>query len=627
MTFLTARQHIHGVLALLAAALLLVSGAVNTPPAKADERTWHHAVSLVNPPKYAEDFKHFGWVNPNAPKGGRIRMDAFGSFDSFNLFSIKGETAAGLGLIYDSLMATSPDEASTEYGLIAEAISFPDDFSSATFRLRPEARFHDGTPITSADVVFSLDAQKKAHPLYAAYYKNVVSAEANGPHEVTFKFNVKGNRELPQIVGQLTILPKHFWTGPDDKGEPRDLSKSSLDVPLGSGPYKIKDFTAGRNISFERVKDYWAKDLPVSIGQWNFDEVSFEFFRDQTVAFEAFKAGQIDLTRETSSKNWSTGYDFAAVKEGKIKRSAFREMRVARMQAFILNLRREQFSDPRVRHAFNLAFDFEWSNKNLFYGLYKRVNSYFDNSELAARDLPTGLEKEILEEVRDQIPPEAFTTPYENPTNSDARALRNNLRKASTLLREAGYVSKGGRLAHKQTGKPLKVEIMLVDPQFERIVLPYVKNLNRLGIQASARVIDSAQYQRRVESFDYDLFVSGFSQSESPGNEQRDFWGSAAADRNGSRNLIGIKNPAIDKLIDRVIFAKDRAELVAATRALDRVLLWNHYVVPQWYNPDAWIAHWDMFSFPEPRPSRSISVLQTWWYDPEKATAIGRAPS
>lgn len=607
------------------AALVCAMLAVTTPRAHAEEaRTWRHALSLIGEPAMGPGFTRFDWVNPDAPKAGHIRMQSIGSFDSLNSFSIKGEVATGMGLIYDSLMIESPDEASTEYGLIAEAVSHPADFSSVTFRLNPAARFHDGKPVTVADVIFSLEKVKEINPSYAAYYKNVVAAEESGPNEVTFRFDVKGNRELPQIMGQLVVLPKHFWTGTAADGTQRDLARSSLEIPLGSGPYRVKEIKPGRSITFERVADYWAKDLPVSIGQWNFAEVSFEFFRDETIAFEAFKAGQTDFHQETSSKNWATGYDFAAAKDGRILRQAFEEIRVARMQGFVLNLRRPQFQDARVRQAFNLAFDFEWSNKNLFHGLYRRVNSYFENSELAARGLPEGRELAFLEEVRTEVPPEVFTTPYANPINDEPSRLRENLRAASQLLKDAGYVAKGGKLVHGESGLALKAEFVLVQPLFERIVLPYIKNLTRLGIDASVRVIDSAQYQRRVETFDYDIVVAGFAQSESPGNEQREFWGTEAAGKDGSRNLIGIRNPAIDKLIDRVIFATNREDLVAATRALDRVLLWNHYLVPQWYNPEVWIARWDIFSYPEKRPSRAISVLRTWWYDAAKAAAIGR---
>ncbi len=600
-----------GMLALAAAALALNAGAGDLGAAN---ETRHHALSLVGEPRFGPDFKHFDWVNPDAPKGGAVRQWALGSFDSLNLFSVRGSPATGIGLIYDTLMSSSPDEPSTEYGLVAEWVSFPDDFSSATFGLRPEARFHDGTPITPEDVVFSLDALKKAHPHYNAYYRNVIRAEKTGDHEVTFTFDQKGNRELPQIVGQLPVLPKHFWEAKGSNGETRDLSRSSLEVPLGSGPYRIKSFDAGRSIVYERVKDWWAKDLPVSKGQWNFDELVFTYFRDRVPAFEAFKVGTIDFWRETSAKNWATSYDFEAVRRGQVKKEEIAVKTVTPMQAFVMNLRRKQFQDPRVRQAFNLAFDFEWMNKSLFYDQYKRTESYFGNSELQATGLPTGRELEILKEIEKDVPPEVFTTAWKNPVNATPEDQRKNLRQAAKLLAEAGWTPKNGVLTNS-AGEQLTVEFLLVQPDFERVVLPFKTNLERLGVRASVRIVDTSQYQRRSDTFDYDIIVDSFPQSNSPGNEQRNFWGSAAADTEGSQNAIGIKNPAVDKLIDKIIFAKDREELVAATRALDRVLLWNYYVIPQWHTPYDRIATWAMFAHPEKLPEQAVSFMRVWWID------------
>lgn len=597
-------------------ALAFAALALNVGPgsAWAGAETRHHALSLVGEPRFGPDFKHFDWVNPDAPKGGTVRQWAMGSFDSLNAFSVQGSPASGIGLIYDTLMASSPDEPSTEYGLIAEWVSFPDDFSSATFGLRPEARFHDGTPIKPEDVVFSLDALKKAHPQYNYYYRNVVRAEKTGEHEVKFTFDEKGNRELPQIVGQLPVLPKHFWDARSASGSPRDLTRSSLEVPLGSGPYKIKSVDPGRGIVYERVKDWWAKDLPVSKGQWNFDELVITYFRDQVPAFEAFKAGTIDFWRETSAKNWATSYDFDAVRRGWVKKEEIAIKRVTPMQAFVMNLRRKPFQDVRVRRAFNLAFDFEWMNRNLFYDQYKRTESYFGNSELQATGLPTGRELEILKEIEKEIPPEVFTTEWKNTVNASPEDQRNHLRQAARLLAEAGWTAKGGVLTNA-AGEQLSVEFLLVQPDFERVVLPFKTNLERLGVRVSVRIVDSSQYQRRSDTFDYDVIVDSFPQSNSPGNEQRSFWGSAAADTEGSQNSIGIKNPAIDKLIDKIIYAKDREELVAATRALDRVLLWNFYVIPNWHTPYDRIAMWDMFGRPEKLPEQDPSFLRVWWID------------
>jgi microcin C transport system substrate-binding protein len=632
------------------AALLLAAAALSPVPAAADPegQTRHHALSLIGEPKFSADFKNFDWVNPDAPKGGTVRMAVSGStFDSLNPFSVQGVPAAAVSIIYDTLMAQSPDEESTEYGLVAEWVSYPPDFSSATFGLNPAARFHDGKPVTPEDVIFSLEALKKAHPHYARYYKNVVKAEKTGDHEVTFTFDMAGNRELPHILGQLYVLPKHYWEEKGANGEPRDLSKSSLEMPLGSGPYKIKEFSAANSIVYERVKDYWAKDLPVSAGQWNFDELRFQYFRDRVAAFEEFKSGKFDFWRENTASLWATQYDFDAVKKGFVKKESIPTAGVARMQAFAFNLRRKQFQDPRVRKAFNLAFDFENLNKNLLFGQYKRAGSFFDNSELKASGLPQGRELEILKEYEKDLPPEVFTTEWKNPVNETPADVRKNLGEAMRLLKEAGWEvrqetiedpncgmackawkaiglgsDKTQVVLRNAAGEPFTAEFLLPSESLERHIALYISNLEKIGVKATLRVVDPAQYERRETSFDYDIIVDGFPQSMSPGNEQRDFWGSAAADHEGSRNTIGIKNPVIDSLIDKLIAAKDRAELVAMTRALDRVLLWNYYVVPQWYNSNEWIAAWDIFGRPAKLPSLTTAFSQVWWIDPAKQQAL-----
>lgn len=613
----------------IAAILTLIAGLVAAGGMALAEPVWHHALSLVGKPKYGPDFTHFKWVNPDAPKGGTVRMHSLGTFDSLNQFPVKGNTAAFLGVIYDRLLTGSPDEPSTEYGLIAESVSYPEDFSSVTFRLRPEARFHDGEPVKPEDVIFSFKAITKVSPNWAFYYKNVAKVEKTGENEVTFSFDVKGNRELPLIVGQLTIIPKHYWTGKDANGNPRDLSKTTLEKPLASGPYRVGEIKTGRSISYERVADYWAKDLPVMKGQWNFDKLRVEYFRDSTVAFEAFKAGQLDYFQETSAKNWATGYKFKAIKEKRAKKEKIPLKRAAPMQAFVLNLRNKKFSDPRVREAFNLAYDFEWANKNLFYDQYTRVSSYFENSELASKGPPEGQEKEILAALRkefpEHVPEEALTRAYANPANPDRNALRRNLRRASQLLAAAGWVLTDGMLSHKETGEKMEIEFLIVSPAFERVILPYIQNMKRLGIKANLRIVDSSQYRARLDNFDFDIITSSFPQSESPGNEQRDFWGTAAAGQPGSRNLIGIRNPAIDKLIDMIIFAKSREELVAVTHAMDRVLLWHHFVVPQWYSPNARIGYWSKFARPAILPSQTPAFTQTWWFDADAAKKLEAA--
>lgn len=594
-------------------------------PAKA-EPVRHHALSLVGKPKLAADFRHFDWVNPDAPKGGSLRQADIGTFDSLNGYSIQGNAAEGLGVTDDSLMTSSPDEPSTQYCLICEWVSYPDDFSSATFKLRDGARFHDGKPITPDDVIYSMETLKAAHPQFALYYKNVSKAEQTGEREVTFSFDSKGNRELPMIVGELPILAKHYWTAKGANGEPRDITKSTLEAPLGSGPYKIKTFEPARQITYERVKDYWAKDLPAMRGQFNYDEITYVYFRDAVPAFEAFKSGQLDVWPETSANRWNTQYGFDAVAKGTVKKEALPHKRVAPMQAFAFNQRRKQFQDPRVRQAFALAFNFEEANKSLFYGQYVRVASYFDNSELKASGLPQGRELEILKEVEKELPPEVFTAEWKNSVNTATGDFRKNMGEAAKLFQAAGWTQKGGALVNA-AGEPLVAEFLLVQPDFERIVLPYVKELEKLGVKATIRIVDSSQYKRRIDTYDFDVVVHSVAQSHSPGNEQRNYWGSAAADREGSRNVMGIKNPAIDKLIDRIVFAKDRDELVAATRALDRVLLWNHYLVPQWHYPFERLAIWDKFGRPQRLPSQAASLSRVWWIDDAKAKALATQKS
>ncbi len=586
------------------------------------KETRHHALSLIGTPRYSAGFQHFDYVNPRAPKGGRARLAATGSFDTLNLFTNKGDPARGLGLIYDSLMDQSLDQPSTSYCLLCEWVSYPEDFSSVTFKLRPQARWHDGKPITPEDVIFSFNSFTAHHPFYKFYYKNVKSVEKTGPGLVTFRFAVRHNRELPQIMGDLAIMPRHYWTGNNDRGEKRDPGRSTLEPPLGSGPYRIRSLKGGDNIIYERVKDYWAQDLPVRSGQYNFDEISYTYFRDDTVALESFKSGRLDFRQETSSKNWASAYDFPAFKKGLVKKQLVTLKTAEPMQAFVLNTRRNKYQNRDVRQAFNLAFDFEWANKNLFYGQYKRVSSYFQNTELASSGLPQGKELEILEEIRDLVPQEVFTTPFSLPVNKTPRDFRKHLRQAAALLDRAGWKISGRQRVNEKTGEVLSAEFLLVSPAFERIVLPYTQALAKLGIKTSVRLVDSSQYVRRLRSFDFDIVIGTFRQSQSPGNEQRDFWSSAAADKQGSRNLIGIKDKGIDRLIDKIIFAKSRADLVAATRALDRVLLWNKFVVPQWYAPFERIAYWNRFGQPATLPTQGVGFLATWWVDPQKAKAL-----
>jgi len=590
------------------------------------ERAWRHGVSLFGELKYPAEFQHFDYVNPGAPKGGSVRMIGLGTFDNFNevVAGLKGSLAAFAGVVSDTLMVPVLDEVETSYGLLAEAVSYPADFASATFRLRAGARHHDGRPVTVEDVIFSMEAFKKYSPGHAAYYRHVAKMEQTGEREVAFILDAPGNREMPLIIGQLNVLAKHWWEGTDPSGKKRDVGATTLEPPLGNGAYRVKDFVAGRTVVYERVKDYWAKDLGVSIGRDNFDELRFEYFRDGTVALEAFKADQVDWRTENIAKNWATAYDFPAVRDKRVLLEEFPLRSRGIMQAFAFNTRREKFKDPRLRLAFNYAYDFEEMNKQIFFGQYKRITSYFEGTELASSGLPAGQELDILEKVRDKIPPEVFTKPYTNPVGGSRENIRSNLREAVRLLKEAGYEVRNQILVDARTGEPLSIEMLSEDPSVERVILFYKPSLERLGITVNVRTVDPAQYENRLRNWDFDIIVAVWPESLSPGNEQRDYWGSQAADTLGSRNYIGIKNPAVDALVDRVIFAKDRAELVAATRALDRVLLWNHYVVPQYSTDQTRTARWDRFGHPGVLPKYAEPAFPTvWWWDAGKAARIG----
>ena len=602
-----------------------LSRATWTSRAEAAEKVpslgWRHGVSHFGDLKYLAGFKQFDYVNANAPKGGRVRQTALGSFDNFNMVvaGVKGSLATRIDLIYDTLFVSALDELSSEYGLLAEAVSYSDDFSSASFRLRAEAKWHDGTPVTPEDVIFSYEAFKKYSAQHAAYYRYVTKVEKTGDREITFTCDGPGSRDLPQIVGELTILPKKWWEGTDKEGRKRDVSSTTLEPPLGSGPYRIKDFSAGRNIVYERVKDYWGSAVNVNVGRDNFDELRFDYFRDTSTALEAFSADTVDWRTENSAKNWATAYDFPAVNDKRILLEEFPIRNLGVMQAFAFNTRRAKFQDPRVRLAFNYAFDFEQMNKQIFFGQYKRIASYFEGTELAATGLPTDRELEILETVRDKVSAEVFQKAYSNPVNGSLEAVRGNLREAVRLFQEAGYAVRDQQMVDSKTGQPYTVELLAVDPNFERVFLFYKPSLNRLGITVSVRTVDVTQYENRLRNWDFDIITASWPQSLSPGNEQRGYWSSQAADQPGSLNLVGIKNPAVDAMIEHVIFAKNRPDLEAATKALDRVLLWNHYVVPQWTYGKVRTARWDRFGRPDPLPKYGISAFPTlWWWDAAK---------
>ena len=576
-----------------------------------------HAIAMHGEPKYDQNFISVEYVSNNAEKGGNIVRSAIGTYDTFNPFTLKGTSAAGIGLLYESLTVGSSDEAFTEYGLLAKSIEWPDDRSWVTFTLRDEAKWHDGKKITSDDVVWTFNTlMEKGHPFYKYYYGDVSEVIKITENKVKFEFSTNTNKELVLIVGQLPVLPKHYW-------ENKNFEETTLDVPIGSGPYKVKSFDAGRSITYELDMDYWGFEnniVPIKVGKDNMGSIRYDYYKDRGVEREAFKSGEIDFFSENTSKEWATGYDIDAVTEGLIKKELIPHENPQGMQAFAFNTRKDIFADKRVRKALSFAFDFEWTNKNLFYGAYKRTDSFFENSELASSGLPSQAELAYLNPYIDQLPKEIFNEEYSNPKTDGSGFIRNELQEGTKLLQEAGWKLRDGKLENSN-GEPFEFEILLVSPAFERIVLPFIDNLEKLGINASLRTIDSSQYQKRIESFDFDMVVFTFSQSLSPGNEQRNFWSSGAADTNGSRNIIGIKNNVVDLLIENLINAKDREDLITISRALDRVLLWNYYVIPQWHISAYRVLYWDMFDQPKQKPKYSLG-FDTWWVNQNKFNFI-----
>jgi microcin C transport system substrate-binding protein len=623
VVILNRRKLIEGAIA--AAGMAALKGPQAAAATASGSGSWRHGISIFGDLKYPADFNHFDYVNAAAPKGGAVRRAVDGTYDSFNMViaGVKGDLAEGIELVYDTLMAPSLDEVASAYGLIAEAACYPDDFSWVSFRLRQTAKWHDGTAISPADVIYSLQVFKKLHPQLAAYYKHVVRAEQIGDHEIHFQFDTAGNRELPKVLGQLTVLPQHWWEGRDASGKKRDIAQTTLEAPLGSGPYRIGQFESGRFITYERVPEYWGRELAVNVGTANIGELRFDYFRDPSVAFQAFKAGALDWRTEDTAKNWATGYDFPAVSDRRVVLEEFPIRNIGMMQAFAFNIRRAKFHDPRLRRAFNFALDFETINQELFYGEYTRISSYFDGTELAWSGLPQGRELALLEAVRSQVPPEVFTTSYWNPVNENNDAVRANLLEATRLLLAAGFEIRDLVLVDPQSGEQLSVEFLIGDQSFERIILFYQPALQRLGINVTVRQVDDVQYVNRLRDWDFDIVVANWEESLTPGNEQRDYWGSGAADISGSRNIIGIKNPAVDALIDRIVFADTRKDLVAAAQALDRVLLWNHYVVPQWNFNKVRTARWDRFGHPAAIPEYGLGAFPTlWWWDAGRAEKV-----
>ena len=589
--------------------------ALSPLPALTAEVLRAHAISMFDSetPRYPAGFRHFDYVNPDAPKGGSLRLAAQGTFDSFHPFIPKGN-AVSTGAV-ETLLVTSADEPFTGYGLIAESIEWPRDRSWVIFHIRPEARWHDGTAITAEDVAWSFETLvSQGNPQYRFYYGAVAAVEALDAARVRFTFSESNNRELPLIVGQLPILPKHYWVT-------RDFGATTLDPPLGSGPYQIRDFEAGRFTIRERVEDYWGRDLAVRRGLQNFQTIRTDFFRDATPIRLALKAGDIDFRLENQAKAWAEDYNVAVVEKGWLKKELVANRRPTGMQAFVMNTRRAQFSDPRVREALALAFDFEWTNRNLFNGQYTRTRSYFSNSDLAARGKPEGEELAVLEPFRGKVPQAVFGEAYAPPVTDGSGWLRDNLRRANALLQDAGWVVQDLRLVNANTGAPLRFEILLVSPAFERIVLPYVRNLKRLGIEAKVRLVDENQYINRFRQFDFDMMVWVWGQSETPGNEQYEYWSQAAADSAGSRNLAGVRDPVVDELIGLMLRSDSREQLNQRTRALDRVLSWGHYVVPHWHIRADRVLYWDKFGMPK-TPVRTGVMTDRWWFDEERASAL-----
>jgi microcin C transport system substrate-binding protein len=572
-----------------------------------------YGLSAFGDLKYPADFQHFDYVNPDAPKGGRLAMIGTAgriTFDSFNNFILKGDAAQGLEYLYDSLMARALDEPDAVYSLVAKSADVAADRKSVTFVLRPEAKFADGSPITADDVVFTFNALKeKGKPEYVISLRDVAKAEALDPHTVRYEFKGERTRDLPLVVAELPILPKAYY----DK---HPFDQTSLDKPLGSGPYEIADFKPGTFVSYKRRPDYWAKDLPVNRGRFNFDLLRYEYYRDRTLELEGLKAGVFDWREEFTSLDWATGYNIPAVKEGRLVRLTLPDERPSGAQGFFINTRREPFKDKRVREALDLAFDFEWSNKNLFFDLYTRTGSFFENSEMKAKGPPGPDELKLLEPFRDKLPPDVFGEPYSPPVTDGTGRNRENLKRARELLTAAGY---------GDGGKVLNLEILNFESGFERIILPYIDNLKRIGVNATLRMVDPAQYERRMKSFDFDVAIERYALRLTPGIELKSFWGSAAAGMDGSFNLAGINDPVIDALIDKVVEAKSRAQLITAARALDRVLRAGHYWVPQWYKPVFTMAFWNKYSRPAIKPKYDEGVIDTWWYDSEKAAKLGKS--
>lgn len=604
----------------LALAIILVAGAL-APSSAQDTVAKTHGLSLYGDLKYGPDFTHFDYTNPDAPKGGTFREYTLGtSYDTFNPFALRGIPAIGAGLLYDTLVVRAGDEPAADYGLVAESMEMPQDRTWVIFHLRKEARFNDGTPITPEDVIWTFnELREKGRPLFRVYYGDVTKVEQTDDHSVKFTFRNGQNRELAGIVGEMPVLSKAYFST-------HDFERASLDPPVGSGPYQVESSDPGRSVTYKRVANYWGANLPVNKGRYNFDHWRYIYYRDRSTSLEGFKADDYDVRQEATMRDWMAGYDSPAFSAELYKKIEITNGNPAFMQGFGYNTRRPIFQDRRVRKALAYAFDFEWENKTFFYGKYIRTRSYFDNSELAATGLPGPDELKILDKYRGKIPDEVFTEEYDPPKTDGSGNARDNLKKALELLQQAGWTIKGEKLVN-QEGKPFEFEILLPsDSSFIRITEPFVQNLKRIGITATIRAIDSAQLERRMEDFDFDMAIVAIPQSPSPGNEQRDFWSSAAADTPKSQNVLGVKDPVIDQIVEELIAAPDRKSLIAFTRSLDRVLQFGYYVIPQWHYPFYNVAYWDRFGRPDIAPKYELT-FDAWWYDQAHAEAVAKGKS
>ncbi|MGI9492515.1 MAG: extracellular solute-binding protein [Geminicoccaceae bacterium] len=592
---------------MLPVAIALLSGTAHAN----DDVTITTSMAEFGEPVLKDGFDHWPYVNPDAPKGGKIVLGAFGSFDSLNTIILKGDWPTSIGLISDPLMVPSADELSVVYGLIAETAEYPADKSWVIFNLRPEARYHDGEPITARDFVFGFNTiLELGRPFLKSFYEDVDGVEALSDHQLKYSFKTRDNMKPLLKVAQMSPLPRHYW-------EERDISKTTLEPPLGSGGYELIDVDPGRSLTYRRVEDYWAADLPVNRGLGNFDEIRYDYYRDLEVAFEAFKAGNIDFRQENSSKRWATGYDIKSVKDGDVIIGEIPNEVPQGIQAYFVNNRHNKLSDPRVRQAVGLLYDFEAIQRTLLYGQYQRTESYFPNSDFGVSGPPTPEEAAILEPYRDRLPPELFEQPFELPKTDGSGRNRAQFREATGLFKEAGWNLVDGKLTHAESGEVMALEILLRDPDSQRLAAPFVKNLKRAGIDASIRIVDTSQFQVRVDDFDFDLITVKLNFFPPPGPELRSYYGTEAADVRGSANMAGIKNEVADELIEQIVAAKDLETLKTTNRALDRVLLWNHYVIPQFHNDIYRVAYWNKFGKPETNPRYGLSFPSAWWIDQE----------